>query len=103
MVQKLEQLNQGSKTVREYYDALKTTLLHSFIEETEDDFADRFWRGLNHDIQDIILHEELYSVDHLFCLACKAEQKIRRRVHKTNKSLMESSSGHTAYIRGLYY
>ena len=43
MVRKLEQLNQGSKTVREYYDVLETTLLYSFIEETEDDFMDRFW------------------------------------------------------------
>lgn len=92
MVKKLQNLNQGSYTLREYYDTLETTLLYCFLEESEDDFVDRFWRGLNHDIQDIILHEELVSVDHLFCIACKAEQKIRRRLHKMNKSLMELPS-----------
>ena len=31
------------------------------------------------------MHKELYSVDHLFRLACKAEQVIKRRTHKTTK------------------
>ena len=92
MVRKLEQLIQGSNTVKEYYDALQTALLYSFIEETEDDFMDRFWRGLNRDIHDIIMNEELYSVDHLFRLACKGEQKIRRCGHKTNKCATKSPS-----------
>ena len=85
MVRKLEQLNQGSITVREYYDALETTLLYSFIEENEEQFMDRFWRGLNRDIQDILMHEEYYSVNRMFCLACKAEQKIKRRVNQTRE------------------
>ena len=78
MVKKLQNLNQGSYTIREYYDALETTLLYSFLEESEDDFMDRFWRGLNRDIQDILMHEEFYSVDCMFRLACKAEQEIKR-------------------------
>ena len=47
---------------------------------------DRFWGGLNHDIQEILIHETCYPMDRLFRLACKAEQEITRRVaHKTNK------------------
>jgi hypothetical protein len=57
MVRKLQNLSQGSDTVQEYFDALETTLFHAFIEESEDDFMDRFWTGLNHDIQDILMHE----------------------------------------------
>ena len=45
---------------------------------------DRFWDGLNHDIQDILMHEEYYSITRMFLLACKAEQKIQRRFHKTS-------------------
>src|SRR4051812_41423529 len=41
---------------------------------------DRFWGGLNHDIQEILIHEECYPMDRLFRLACKAEQEIKRRV-----------------------
>ena len=55
---------------------LQTTLLHSSLEESEDDFVDRFWGGVNLDIQEILIHEVCYPMDHLFCLACKAEQEI---------------------------
>ena len=47
---------------------------------------DRFWGGLNRDIQEILIHETCYPMDRLFRLACKAEQEITRRVaHKINK------------------
>ena len=49
------------------------TLLHSFLEETEEDSMDRFWGGLNCDIQEILIHEECFPMDRLFCLACKAK------------------------------
>ena len=85
MLKKLQHLKQGSDTVTKYYDDLQTTLLHSFLEETEDDFMDRFWGGLNHDIQEILMHEECYPMDHLFHLTYKAEQEIKQRVaHKEN-------------------
>src|SRR6266511_3398650 len=86
MIKNLQHLKQGSDTVTRYYDDLQTTLLHSSLEETEDDFMDRFWGGLNCDIQEILILEECYPMDRLFRLACKAEQKIKRRVgHKENK------------------
>jgi hypothetical protein len=52
----------------------------------------RFWSGLNLDIRDIIMHEDLYFIEQLFHLACKAEQNIRRRGHMPNKCAMELSS-----------
>ena len=86
MIKKLQHLKQGIDTVTKYYDDLQTTLLHSFLEESEEDFTDRFWGGLNHDIQEILIHEECYPMDHLFRLACKAEHEIKRRVaHEENK------------------
>ena len=77
MIKKLQHLKQGSETVTKYYDDLQTTLLHSSLEESEDDFMDRFWGGLNRDIQEILIHEECYPTDHLFRLACNAEQEIK--------------------------
>ena len=74
MVKKLKNLKQGNNGVKEYYDTLQTTLLRSFVEESEEDVVDRFWRGLNHDIQDMVMHvDELYFIDHLFHLAYKAD------------------------------
>jgi hypothetical protein len=80
MIKKLQHLKQGSDPVTKYYDDLRTTLLHTFLQESEDDFKDRFWGGLNHDIQEILIHEECYPMDRLFRLGCKAEQEIKRRV-----------------------
>ena len=99
MVKKLQNLKQGNNNVKEYCANFETTLLHSFLEESEEDLMDRFWRGLNHDIQEILLHEdEIYSVDHLFCLACKVEQEIRRRGNKTGKCSMELLSSTTKKV-----
>jgi hypothetical protein len=75
MVKKLQNLTQGSYTVSEYYDILETTLLYSFIEESEKDFIYGFWRGLHHNIQEIIMHEELYSVKQLSFLQSGTENK----------------------------
>jgi hypothetical protein len=69
---------------------LETTLLYSFIAESEEDFICRFWKGLNHNIQEIIMHEELYYVEQLFRISCKAEQKIRILVTTIKKSNVES-------------
>ena len=54
---------------------LQTTLLHSSLEESEDDFMDRFWGGLNHNIQEILIHEECYPMDHFFVLLAKLNRK----------------------------
>ena len=65
----------------------------SSLEESEDDFMDRFWGGLNRDIQEILIHEECYPMDHVFHLACKAEQEIKRRVgHEENKRMVHIPS-----------
>ena len=88
----MKRLEQDNNTVEEYYDNLCTALFRLGLEECEDDFLNRFWRGLNHDIQDVIMHEELYLVDHLFCLARKAEQKIRTHAYTMNQWPVESPS-----------
>ena len=72
MMKKLQHLKQGSDTVTKYYDGLQTTLLHSSLEESEEDFMDRFWGGLNRDIQDILIHETCYPMDHLFRLCLQS-------------------------------
>ena len=44
MIKKLEHLKEGSDTVTKYYDDLRTTLLHSTLEESEDYFMIDFGR-----------------------------------------------------------
>lgn len=86
LLRKLQCLKQGSNTVEEYYNDLQITLFHCGLEESEDVIMDRFWDGLNCEIQELLMHENCSPMDRLFCLACKAEQEIKRRFDtKTNK------------------
>ena len=91
-LRKLQRLAQGNDTVEKYYHNLCVALFRCGLKECEEDFLNRFWRGLNHDIQDKIMHEELYYVDHLFRFSCEVEHKLRRGIYKINKGAMEPPS-----------
>lgn len=79
MLNKLTRLNQGSKTVEEYYQELQTGLLRCGIEETEDAKMARFLGGLNREIQDILDYKDYNSITRLFHFACKAEREVQGR------------------------
>ena len=75
LLRKLQHLAQGHNTVEEYYDNLCIALFSCELEECEEATMNRFLRGLNCDIYDILLHKEYYSMNGLFHVACKLEQK----------------------------
>ena len=83
----MQRLNQGSRTVREYYHELKTRLLRCGLEEHAEATENRFLSGLNQEIQDILVHKEYNSLPHLFILACKVERQIEEklRIHDDRK------------------
>ena len=85
MLRKLRCLQQGSATVKEYYNEFETTWFCCEIEESENATMNRFVRGLTRDIQDRLVHKEYYSINRLFHLACKAEQEVKRRMHEVNR------------------
>ena len=51
LLRKFEQFKQGNNTVHAYYQEFKSYMHHCDIEESEDDTMNRFFGGLNHDIQ----------------------------------------------------
>ena len=73
LLKKLQYLKQGHNTVEEYYNNLQITLFHFGLEENEDDIRDRFWDGLNCDIQELLMPENCSTMDRLFRLACEAD------------------------------
>ena len=73
---KLQRLNQDSKTVEEYYQELLIGLACSNIQEDEMDKCSRFFRGLCHEIQDVLDYKEWTRFSQLYHYAIKAEREV---------------------------
>jgi hypothetical protein len=76
LINKLQQLKQGAKSVEEYYQELQIGMLHCNLEEREDAATTRFFTGLNREIQDILEYKDYANITCLFHFACKAERKV---------------------------
>jgi hypothetical protein len=79
LINKLQQLNQGAKSVEEYYQELQIGMLHCNLEEREDAAMARFFAGLNHEIQDILEYKDYANITRLFHFPCKAEREVQGR------------------------
>ncbi len=96
MLNKLQQLRQGTKSVEEYYQELQMGMLRCNIEEGEESAMARFLGGLNREIQDILAYKDYANVTRLFHLACKAEREVqgRRASARSNVSAGKSTPWH---------
>jgi hypothetical protein len=66
---KLDNLKQGSSTVNEYYHEFKICVLFGSLDECKKDVMCRFMKGLNSEIQTMLIHEIYNYIGHLFLLA----------------------------------
>jgi hypothetical protein len=96
LLNRLQQLRQGTKSVEEYYQELQMGMLRCNIEEDEEPAMARFSGGLNRVIQDILSYKEYNNITRLFHLACKAEREIQGQHAsvRTNFSAGKTTSGH---------
>ncbi|XP_072149638.1 uncharacterized protein [Setaria viridis] len=94
LLNRLQQLRQGAKSVEEYHQKLQMGMLHCSLEEDEKPAMARFLDGLNREIQDILAYKDYTNITHLFHLACKAEREVQGRhaSSKTNISAGKSTS-----------
>jgi hypothetical protein len=77
LINKLQQLKQGAKSVEEYYQELQIGVLRCNLEEREDAAMARFVAGLNCEIQDILEYKDHTNITRLFYFACKAEREVQ--------------------------
>jgi hypothetical protein len=96
LLNRLQQLRQGTKSVEEYYQELQMGMLRCNIEEDEEPAMARLTGGLNREIQDILAYKEYNNITRLFHLACKAEREVQGRHAsvRTNFSAGKTTSGH---------
>ena len=79
LLNKLQRLNQGSKSVEDYYQELQIGMLRCGLIESEEASMARFRGGLNREISDIIEYKEYNSMTRLFHLAMLAEREVQGR------------------------
>ena len=70
---KLQRLEQGTKSVDDYFKELEMTLTKSDMHESEKSKMARFVSGLRREIQDVVELYEYSSVEKLVHLAIKIE------------------------------
>jgi hypothetical protein len=92
LINKLQQLKHGAKSVEEYYQELQIGMLCCNLEEREDASMARFVARLNHEIQDILEYKDYANITHLFHFACKAEREVQGHHAKTNFSAGRTNS-----------
>ena len=75
LLEKLQHLKQGSRTVKEYYHEFKICILYGALKESREDTMSRFLRGLNSEIQAMLVHKT-YNHTYMFLIACNIEKHI---------------------------
>jgi len=84
MLNKLQRLQQGSKSVEEYFQELQIGMLRCGLVENNDAAMARFLGGLNHEIQIVLDYKEYNTITRLFHLACIAEREVQGRQTRTH-------------------
>ena len=59
-------LEQGDKSVQDYYGELQKELMRYSVVEGNEDAICHFYSGLRHEIQDIVDYKEFNTVNQLF-------------------------------------
>jgi hypothetical protein len=92
---KLMRLEQGDKSVQDYYTELLKGLQRCGIVEGHEDALCRFYSGLRRDIQDIVDYKEFNTVNKLFQFAMLAEKELQGRQHRPRATFGASSTSRT--------
>jgi hypothetical protein len=79
LINKLQQLKQGARSVEEYYQELQIGMLRCNLEEREDAAMARFFAGLNREFKDIFEYKDYANITRLLHFACKAEREVQGR------------------------
>jgi hypothetical protein len=97
----LHHLKQQDKTVKEYFNALITLLLHCGFHESENIKKKIFLNGFNDEIHDTIVDMKYNTLNDLFSLAFEADSKIkyeREQLSKIETDACLSKIEHISYI-----
>ena len=79
LYQKLQRLNQGSKSVEEYYQEMEVAMIRANVEEDREATMARFLHDLNLEITDIVEMQHYVELIDMVHQAIKVEEQLKRK------------------------
>ncbi|XP_057994976.1 uncharacterized protein LOC131175278, partial [Hevea brasiliensis] len=79
LLQRLQKLTQGTKSVEEYYKAMEIALIRADVEEDWEATMVRFLNGLNPEIANIVELQPCVEVEDMLQMALKVEKQLKRK------------------------
>ena len=98
---KLMRLEQGDKSVQDYYGELQKGLMRCSVVEGNEDAICHFYSGLRREIQDIVDYKEFNTVNQLFQFAMLAEKELQGREQQSKSKVSTTYTPHSAPSLGL--
>ena len=77
LCKKLMRLEQGDKSVHDYYGEIQKGLMRCSVVEGNEDAICYFYSGLRREIQDIVDYKEFNTVNQLFRFAMLVEKELQ--------------------------
>ena len=78
VVQKLQGLRQGSRSVEDYYKEMEIAMIRVNVKEDREATMARFLLGLNREIHDKVEMQHYVELEDLVHMAIKVEQQLKR-------------------------
>ncbi|XP_051121609.1 uncharacterized protein LOC127245009 [Andrographis paniculata] len=79
VLRRLQSIEQGSRSVEEYYEELETLLLQADIHEDQEQTMSRFSNGLQRDIADAVEMYQYVDLKEMVHLAIKVEKQLKSK------------------------
>ena len=89
---KLQNLRQGNRSVKEYYKEMKVAMNRANIEEDREATMARFLAGLNREIQNLVELQHYVELEDMVHMAIKIENQVKRRGNSNTCSTPGPSS-----------
>ena len=90
LYQKLQRLQQGNRSVEDYYKDMEIAMIQANVEEDREATMARFLSGLNQEIQDRVEMQHYVELEDMVHMAIKVEWLLKRR--GSRRAAQDSSS-----------
>ena len=91
LLNKLQRMTQGSKSVDEFYKDLEIALIRANVEEDREATMTRFLNGLNGDIREGVELKNYVEIEDIVHHAMKMEQQLKKKSVRKSSSNFDNS------------
>ena len=92
IMQRLQVLRQGSKSVDDYYKEMEMLMSRANLEEEEETTMARFLAGLNKEIADRVDLQQYWELEEMVHIAIKVEKQLQGRTARYNSKSFNNTN-----------